>query len=90
MANDNWHLSKSVPLTLIFGLFVQGAAIIWSVSGMVSDIKYNKATIAEVRTENARLANNIHENDVMIARIDANVEAIKEALNVVTTNHAKR
>ncbi len=28
--------------------------------------------------------------DVMIARIDANVEAIKDALNVVTTNHAKR
>ena len=38
----------------------------------------------------ARLADDIHENDVMIARIDANVEAIKDALNVVTTNHAKR
>ena len=89
MTKDSWHMNKSIPITLIFDLFVQGAAIIWSVSGMVSDIKYNKATIAEVRTENARLANNIHENDVMIARIDANVEAIKEALNVVTTSHAQ-
>ena len=81
----NWTV-----VTIVGALLAQGAAIVWSVSSMVSDIKYNKATISEVRTNNARLANDIHENDVMIARIDANVEAIKEALNVVTTNHAKR
>ena len=81
----NWTV-----VTIVGALLAQGAAIVWAVSGMVSDIKYNKATISEVRTENARLANDIHENDVMIARIDANVEAIKEALNVVTTDHAKR
>jgi len=81
----NWTV-----VTIVGALLAQGAAIVWSVSSMVSDIKYNKATISEVRTENARLANNIHENDVMIARIDANVEAIKEALNVVTTNHAQK
>ena len=80
----NWTV-----VTIVGALLAQGAAIVWSVSSMVSDIKYNKATIAEVRTNNARLANDIHENDVMIARIDANVEAIKEALNVVTTSHAQ-
>ena len=80
----NWTV-----VTIVGALLAQGAAIVWAVSGMVSDIKYNKATISEVRTENARLANDIHENDVMIARIDANVEAIKEALNVVTTSHAQ-
>ena len=81
----NWTV-----VTIVGALLAQGAAIVWAVSGMVSDIKYHKATISEVRTENARLANDIHENDVMIARIDANVEAIKEALNVVTTNHVQR
>ena len=81
----NWTV-----VTIVGALLAQGAAIVWAVSGMVSDIKYNKATISEVRTNNARLANDIHENDVMIARIDANVEAIKEALNVVTTNHAQK
>ena len=81
----NWTV-----VTIVGALLAQGAAIVWAVSGMVSDIKYNKANISEVRIDSARLADNIHENDVMIARIDANVEAIKEALNVVTTNHAKR
>jgi len=81
----NWTV-----VTIVGALLAQGAAIVWAVSSMVSDIKYNKATISEVGTEHARLADDIHENDVMIARIDANVEAIKEALNVVTTNHAKK
>ena len=80
----NWTV-----VTIVGALLAQGAAVVWAVSGMVSDIKYNKANISEVRIDSARLADNIHENDVMIARIDANVEAIKEALNVVTTNHAQ-
>jgi hypothetical protein len=81
----NWTV-----LTIVGALLAQGAAIVWAVSGMVSDIKYNKSTIAEVRMDSARVADKVHENDVMIARIDANVTAIKEALNVVATNHAKR
>ena len=81
----NWTL-----VTIAGALLAQGAAVVWAVSSMVSDIQYNRAEITDVETSTARLADDIHENDVMIARIDANVEAIKEALNVVTTNHAKR
>ena len=81
----NWTL-----VTIAGALLAQGAAVVWAVSSMVSDIQYNRAKIADVENSAARLADDIHENDVMIARIDANVEAIKDALNVVTTNHAKR
>ena len=81
----NWTV-----VTIVGALLAQGAAVVWAVSSMVSDIQYNRSEIADVENSAARLADDIHENDVMIARIDANVEAIKEALNVVTTNHAKR
>jgi len=81
----NWTL-----VTIAGALLAQGAAVVWAVSSMVSDIQYNRAEIADVETNTARLADDIHENDVMIARIDANVEAIKDALNVVTTNHVQR
>ena len=81
----NWTL-----VTIAGALLAQGAAVVWAVSSMVSDIQYNMSDIADIEASTARLADDIHENDVMIARIDANVEAIKEALNVVTTNHAKR
>ncbi len=80
----NWTV-----VTIVGALLAQGAAIVWSVSSMVSDIKYNKSAITEIRIDNERLADDVHENDVMIARIDANVEAIKDALNVVTTNHVQ-
>ena len=81
----NWTL-----VTIAGALLAQGAAVVWAVSSMVSDIQYNRAEIVDVENSTARLADDIHENDVMIARIDANVEAIKEALNVVTTNHVQR
>ena len=80
----NWTV-----VTIVGALLAQGAAVVWAVSGMVSDIQYNMSDIADIEASTARLADDIHENDVMIARIDANVEAIKEALNVVTTSHAK-
>ena len=50
---------------------------------MASDIQYNRSDISEMESSTARLADDIHENDVMIARIDSNVEAIKEALNFI-------
>ena len=81
----NWTV-----VTIVGALLAQGAAIVWAVSGMVSDIKYNRANISEVQSSSARLSDEVHENDVMIARIDANVTAIKEALNVVANNHAQK
>ena len=81
----NWTV-----VTIVGALLAQGAAIVWAVSGMVSDIQYNRSDISEMENSTARLADDIHENDVTIARIDANVTAIKEALNVVANNHAQR
>jgi len=81
----NWTI-----VTIVGALLAQGAAIVWAVSGMVSDIQYNRGDISEMENSTARLADDIHENDVMIARIDANVTAIKEALNVVANNHAQK
>ena len=80
----NWTL-----VTIAGALLAQGAAVVWAVSSMVSDIKYNMNDIEDMRTSMEILEDDIQENDVMIARIDANVEAIKEALNVVTTSHVQ-
>ena len=74
----NWTV-----VTIVGALLAQGAAIVWAVSGMVSDIQYNMSDIADIEASTARLADDIHENDVMIARIDANVEAIKNAMHSI-------
>jgi type VI protein secretion system component VasK len=77
MSNDNWHLSKSVPLTLIFGLFVQGAAIVWTVSTMTSDIEVNASKIVEVQQRLGRLEDAVHGQAVSMARIDENIKSIR-------------
>ena len=47
---DNWHLSRSVPITLIFGLIAQAAAIVWTVSMMMSDIERNSEEIMRLQS----------------------------------------
>ena len=74
----NWTL-----VTIAGALLAQGAAVVWAVSSMVSDIKYNMGNIADVKASVERLDDDIHENDVTIARIDANVEAIKNAMHSI-------
>ena len=74
----NWTV-----VTIVGALLAQGAAIVWAVSGMVSDIQYNRSDISEMENSTARLDDDIHENDVTIALIDANVEAIKNAMHSI-------
>ena len=77
MAYDNSQLRKSVPFTLIIGLFVQGAAIVWTVSTMTSDIEVNASKIVEVQQRLGRMEDAVHGQAVSMARIDENIKAIR-------------
>jgi hypothetical protein len=79
-SNDSWHLSKSVPITLIFGLLVQGAAIVWTVSMMMSDIENNREDIKDVKLRVINLETSVHQQAVSMARIDENIKAIRGAV----------
>lgn len=77
MSNDSWHLSKSVPLGLIFGLIVQGGAIVWTVSMMMSDIENNRDQLRAVEVRVTKVEDMVYEQAVAIARIDENIKAIR-------------
>ena len=78
--NDSWHLSKSVPLGLIIGLITQGAAIVWTVSMMMSDIESNRKDITETQMRVSRLETSVQNQAVSMARIDENIKAIRAAV----------
>jgi len=80
MSEDSWHLSKSVPITLIFGLLVQGAAIVWTVSMMMSDIEDNRDDIMSLQQRMARIETSVHEQAISLARIDENIKAIRSSV----------
>ena len=86
MSSDNWHLSKSVPITLIFGLLVQGAAIVWTVSMMMSDIEANREDIVAIEQRMGRLEDSVQSQAVALARIDENIKAIRSSVEKMANN----
>ena len=80
MSDDNWHLSKSVPITLIFGLLVQGAAIVWTVSMMMSDIENNREEIIVLEKRIGRIEVSVQNQAISLARIDENIKAIRSSV----------
>jgi sensor domain CHASE-containing protein len=87
MSSDNWHLSKSVPITLIFGLLVQGAAIVWTVSMMMSDIEANREDIVAIEQRMGRLETSVQSQAVALARIDENIKAIRSSVEKMASRN---
>ena len=80
MEKMDWHLNKSVPITLIFGLVVQGAAIVWTVSMMMSDIEANRDDIISLQQRISSIETSVHEQAISLARIDENIKAIRSSV----------
>ena len=77
---DNWHLSRSVPITLIFGLIAQAAAIVWTVSMMMSDIERNGEEIMRLQSRMSIVEDATQRQEVSMARIDENIKAIRQSV----------
>ena len=77
---DNWHLSRSVPITLIFGLIAQAGAIVWTVSMMMSDIERNAEEIMRLQSRIAIVEDAAQRQAISMARIDENIKAIRQSV----------
>tara|TARA_R110002096_G_scaffold270234_1_gene464123 strand:- start:147 stop:416 length:270 start_codon:yes stop_codon:yes gene_type:complete len=89
MQEASWHLNKSVPLTFIFGLVVQGVAIVWTVSMMMSDIDGNRENIIELEQRMSRMETSVHAQAVSMARIDENIKAIRSSVEMMARRNNK-
>ncbi len=77
---DNWHLSRSVPITLIFGLIAQAGAIVWTVSMMMADIERNGEEILRLQSRMSIVEDATQRQAVSMARIDENIKAIRQSV----------
>jgi len=80
MSDNQWHLSKSVPVTFILAILAQTIALIWFVATLRSDVDMNQQQILrhEVRIETVE--DIVQNQAVMLARIDENLKAIRDAI----------
>ena len=77
---DGWHISKSVPATLLLGLITQAAAIIWTVSMMQAEIQSNSDNLNAFSERVSKVEGMVQSQAVSMARIDENIQHIRGAV----------
>jgi len=77
---EGWHISKSVPATLLLGLMTQAAAIVWTVSMMMADIQQNTEKLIAFSERVNKVEGMVQNQAVSMARIDENIQHIRGAV----------
>ena len=80
MRNEPWHLSRSVPITFIFAIFMQTIALIWFVATLRNDVDNNRTEIVRIETRTTQLEQVVQSQALTLARIDENLKAIRDAV----------
>lgn len=80
MANEQWHLSKSVPISFLFGLLIQTATIIWFIANLNGNVESNTRDIDRHEVRIQSLEAIVQDQAVAIARMDENIQAIRDML----------
>lgn len=82
MSTDNqWHLSKSVPITFIFAIVMQTVALIWFVATLRNDVDANQKEIVRLETRTESLESAVQTQAITLGRIDENIKSIRMILD---------
>lgn len=82
---ESWHLSKSIPLTLVFAITCQTIALIWFVASLSNDIDTAKKELIRQDTRINTLETVVQSQAVTMARMDENIKAIRDAVEMMAT-----
>ena len=80
MANEPWHLSKSVPLSIIFAVIAQTVTLVWFIAGLNASIDSNAKDIVRHETRLEALETSVQNQAISVARMDENIQAILQML----------
>lgn len=79
-AAESWHMSKSVPLTLIVALLIQAAAVVWQGSQWTAAISANTRDIEALRSAQSAMERDSKDQAVQLARIEENTRYTAERM----------
>lgn len=80
MSNEPWHLSKSVPLSIIFAVIIQTVTLVWFIAGLNASIDQNSRDLVRHETRIEALESIVQTQAVAMARMDENIQAIRTML----------
>lgn len=77
---ESWHLSKSIPLTLIFAIICQTVALIWFVASLRNDVDAANKELVRQDTRIGNLEQVVQNQAVSMARVDENIAFIRKVV----------
>lgn len=80
MSSEPWHLSKSVPLSIIFAVVIQTVTLVWFIAGLNASIDQNSRDLVRHETRIEALESVVQTQAVAMARMDENIQAIRTML----------
>jgi len=91
MGKENeWHLSKNVPITFVLAIIAQSIGVVWFVSGLEASVNTNVRDIARHEIRIAEIEKTQQAMAVLNARIDENIKAIREMMETSRSNDIGR
>lgn len=83
MNEEPWHLSKTIPLSLIFAIAVQTVVVIWFIAELSSDVEHNKSSIIKLEDRTDSLYIAVQQQAIASARMEENLKAIRNAVELM-------
>jgi len=78
MANENWHLSKTIPISFLVGIVAQTFILGWLIADAQNTIEMNTNNIMRNTNDVEVLENRVNDHAVMLGRIDENLKYLRE------------
>ncbi len=60
MANENWHLSKTIPIAFLLGIAAQTMVLVWYIAGVVNMVEVNSRDIERQDIEVKELTDRVN------------------------------
>ena len=92
MSNDDneWQLSKSVPITFVVGIFLQTIALVWYVSSLDNSIQNNEKELLRQDTRLNTVEQTVQAQALTLARIDENIKSIRIMMEGIASSKDPR
>jgi len=84
MTNEQWHLSKSVPISIIGAVVVQTVTIVWFIANLNANVETNTRDLTRHETRIQTLEASVQSQAVSVARMDENIQAIRDMVEQLT------
>jgi hypothetical protein len=81
---QSWHVDRTIPLVLIFGIMVQTAGAFWWASSQTAINSQQDAQIVSLTVTLTRLAENLTERNERLAKLEAIGDMVNRKVDALT------